>query len=218
MVLGIANRTENWKTAYRFAPYFRDSDARMRLVQRLDRTDDAEGCVIHLELFWKGTRDHLHCKSEDEIEDSKGCLLKYSKEMLPDIRERVLDFKKFRALKCDNYKLPTPESERKLLHNLYNTEIDIVIETPHSLFIGEAKHEASFGADSGLVLVHQLIRQYVMAKSLLKAIGCKRRVVPFVVGDNVDRLKQRQQVRFMIDQCWMNERNVLDWKDVAAVL
>lgn len=218
MVLGIANRTENWKTAYRFAPYFRDSDARMRLVERLGETDAVETTRIHLELFWKGTRDHLHGECEDEIEDSKARLLKYSKEMLPDIRERVLHFKKFRSLKCDNYRLPSSESEEKLLDNLYNTEIDIVIETPHSLFIGEAKHEASFGADSGLVLVHQLIRQYVMAKSLLKTIGCKRRVVPFVVGDDVDRLKRRQQVRFMIDQRWMKERNVLDWKDVAAVL
>ena len=216
MVLGIENRTENWKTAYRFAPYFRDSDARLRLVRRLGETDAVEGSSVHIELFWKGMRDHLHGIPKVEIEDSEARLLKYSGEMLPGIRKRILEWGEFRELKDYNYALPSSESKRKLLNNLYNTEIDIVIETPASLFIGEAKHEASFGADSRLVLVHQLIRQYVMAKSLLNTLGCRRRVVPFVVGDDVGRLKKRQQVRFMVAQGWMRGRNVLDWKDINA--
>ncbi|MCY4578834.1 MAG: hypothetical protein OXD31_07275 [Chloroflexi bacterium] len=213
MVLGIDNRTENWKTAYEFAPFFRDAEARKRLVGRLDETDYAEADDIHFELFWKGTRDYLHAESNGEKGKSRERLLMYCRDMLPELRDRVVSSKRFQELKDDNYALPTPESDSKLLSNLSNTEIDIVIETPRSLFIGEAKQEESFEARSGHVLVHQLIRQYVMAKALLKAMGCSRTVVPFVVGDPVDQLK-RQQVKFMISQRWMNERNVLSWEDV----
>ena len=217
VVLGINNRTENWKTAREFAPLFRDAEARKRLVRRLDETDDSEASAIHLELFWKGTRDYLHGNSEDEVEKSRASLLEHCAPMLPDIRCRILTSKKFRSLKDDNYALlPSPESNKRLLDNLYNTEIDIVLETPKSLFIGEAKHEATFGADGDLVLVHQLIRQYVMAEVLLKTIGSGKHVIPFVVGDKVDSIKNTHQVRFMIAQGWMKERNVLDWKEVTA--
>ena len=52
-----------------------------------------------------------------------------------------------------------------------------------------------------------------------------KKVVPFVVGDNVDGLKKFQQVQFMIDQgklnhCpgdWLNEDNILSWKDIAKI-
>ena len=91
----------------------------------------------------------------------------YCRNMLPELRDRVVNSKRFQESKDDNYALPTPESNRKLLNNLSDTEIDIVIETPRSLFIGEAKHEESFEAGSGHLRVHQLIRQYVMAKALL---------------------------------------------------
>lgn len=60
MVLCIANRTENWKTAYMFAPYFRDRDARLRLVKHLGETGDVNGSEIRFELFWKVTRDYIH--------------------------------------------------------------------------------------------------------------------------------------------------------------
>ena len=213
MILGINNRTENWKTAYEFAPLFRDAKARKRLVRRLDETDGAEASDIHLELFWKGTRDYLHAESNDEKGKSRERLLMCCREMLPELRDRVVSSKRFQELKDDNYALPTPESDRKLLNNLSNTEIDIVIETPRSLFIGEAKQEERFEARSGHVLVHQLIRQYVMAKALLKAMGCSRTVVPFVVGDPADQLK-RQQVKFMISQGWLEKRNALSWDDI----
>ena len=216
MVVGIGNRTENWKTAKAFAPYFGNPDARRKLAGRLCETDDVDACNVHLELFWKGTRDYLHCKKEDEREDAKACLLANGKKMLPDIRRRILDFERFRNLKEHNYALSSSDSEKRLLDNLYNTEIDIVIETPSFLFIGEAKHEMSFGADSRLVLVHQLIRQYVMAKVLLETLGCKKEVVPFVIGDKVDGIKKRQQVKFMIGQGWMKECNVLHWGDVTV--
>ena len=102
----------------------------------------------------------------------------------------------------------------KLRNNLVNTEIDIVLESPNSLFIGEAKHEMSFGADGTLVLVHQLIRQYVVARILVDRLECDKEVVPFVVGDDTKQLRKSRQVGFMIRQGWMKERNILEWRDV----
>ena len=53
-----------------------------------------------------------------------------------------------------------------------------------------------------MVLVHQLIRQYVMAKILMDRLEsdglAKKNVIPFVVGDDVGSLKKRRQVEFMI--------------------
>ena len=56
----------------------------------------------------------------------------------------------------------------KLRDNLINTEVDVVLESPDSLFIGEVKDVSDFGADSRYVLVHQLIRQYVTATILIE--------------------------------------------------
>ena len=74
--------------------------------------------------------------------------------------------------------------------------------------------ESTFVADGKLVLVHQLIRQYVTATILLQLVGDRKEVIPFVVGDNTDYLKKTSQVRFMIDQCWLRQTNILDWEDI----
>ena len=105
-------------------------------------------------------------------------------------------------------------AESRLTNNLLGTEIDVVLETPKHLFIGEVKHESTFGADGKLVLVHQLVRQYVTATILLQIAGEHKEVIPFVVGDNTDYLKKTSQVRFMISQGWLSQANVLDWGDV----
>ena len=218
MVLGINNRTENWKTAREFAPLFSRADARRRLVQRLDKADDSEASAIHLELFWKGTRDYLHFTDETGRQDIRESLLENCKKLFHELKRDVLAFDGFRELRELNYDVSLEDVKVKeaLFRNLYNTEIDIVIETPENLIIGEAKHEMSFGANGDLVLVHQLIRQYVMAKVLLKTIGSGKHVIPFVVGDKVDSIKNTHQVQFMIAQGWMKERNVLDWEEVTA--
>ena len=104
------------------------------------------------------------------------------------------------------------EYEKKLYDNLPNTEIDIVLETPEYLFIGEAKDESGFGADGNLILVHQLIRQYVMAKIL--ANGCLKRnitVVPFIVGEDIEDLKRTAQVQFMKKHYNLKHKNILSW-------
>ena len=43
-----------------------------------------------------------------------------------------------------------------------------------------------------------------------------RKVVPFVVGDDVAHLKRSTQVRFMIKQGWLRGDNVLAWEEIAS--
>ena len=76
----------------------------------------------------------------------------------------------------------------------------------------------TFGANGNLVLVHQLIRQYVMATILVEISNNRPRkqVIPFVVGDNVGTLKKSSQVRFMISQGWLREANVLCWGEIKS--
>ena len=105
--------------------------------------------------------------------------------------------------------------ESRLTNNVLGAEIDVVLETPDDLFIGEVKHEYAFGADGKLVLVHQLIRQFATATILLRLAGKDKEVVPFVVGDSADYLKKTSQVRFMIFQGWLKEANVLNWEDIG---
>ena len=61
-ILGIDNRTENWKTAHTFAPFFEDANLRLKLVpgetcQSLSRNAPTfHRATSSMELFWKGMR------------------------------------------------------------------------------------------------------------------------------------------------------------------
>ena len=117
-----------------------------------------------------------------------------------------------------------PINHDKLSDNLRGTEIDIVLETQNHLFIGEAKDESGFGTNGTLVLVHQLIREYVMAKILVDLVAesdkdKKRKVVPFVIGasDKLESLKNTAQVKFMVAQGWLKEKNMLSWCDIEKL-
>ena len=216
MVLGIQNRTENWKTALHFSPLIGEGGGvgRAKLVTRLHReASEPELSDVHLELYWKGMRDYMHQEGQKREDYKQGLAESYGR-LFPDLRKEIENFGQHQELKSSNYEVSC-ETLDKFSRNLINTEIDIVLESPGHLFIGEAKHEMGFGGDSSLILVHQLIRQYVMAKLLVDRIESKKKVIPFVIGDSVAELKRTFQVSFMIHRGWMEEQNVLAWKDVG---
>lgn len=207
-ILGkIENRTENWKTARIFARFFEASA--LPIARRLAEPLGATVEDARLELFWKGMRDFM------AIEEEKGkgkahwkkVIGKSYGERFSKLRDEVKSLGDFQNLKQNNYKMTDIDG---LYDNLYNTEVDIVIQTDRYLFIGEAKGETNLHARSDLVLVHQLVRQYVMANILVDLCESARRVVPFVVGVN----KNQQQVKFMKRKGWLKERNILLWEDV----
>ena len=211
-ILGIQNRTENWKTARCFAPLFRHCDLRLKLAQKLGEPDRTQPDEVHLELYWKGMRDHLH-QTGKKMKDCEHNFAKRYRHLFPDLRKRIQDFGKFQDLQCLNYNVCTEEGAVKLGNNLFNTEIDIVLQTPNHLFIGEAKQEMGFNASGSLVLVHQLIRQYVTAKVLVDTLRCDRIVTPFVVWDK-PKGRRPYQVDFMVKQGWLKEDNLLTWNDI----
>ena len=119
-----------------------------------------------------------------------------------------------RKLRIDPTRNYDPKiSLESFANNLTNTEIDVVLQTPECLLIGEAKGEADLDGTGNLILVHQLVRQYVMAWMLVVLTGFNKKVIPFVVGVN----KEQVQVQFMMDQGWLNPGNILSWKDIKAL-
>ena len=210
-ILGIENRTENWKTAVYFSPMFGGNS--QRLAEMLGATPELPPDEVRLELFWKGIRDYRYREglSRRELE---GRVVESYNQNFSNLRRDVLASDNFWELQDDHYVSSGDSAASRLTNNLLGTEVDVVLETPNHLFIGEVKHESTFGAAGKLVLVHQLIRQYVTATILLQLVGDRKEVIPFVVGDNTDYLKKTSQVRFMIDQCWLRQTNILDWEDI----
>ena len=219
-ILGIANRTENWKTVRHF---FRPSmEVRVGLIRRLCG-DEVPASEIKLELFWYGVRDYIQaymdCHGADRDKDEVKRILeeRFSdhyfggfSNLREDIRKRGYGLQ---VSQPRNYSPTNQEDKSKLYTNLQNTEVDIVLETPGHLFIGEAKNESDLGANPDLVLVHQLIRQYVMARILVELKESDKKVVPFVVVNStkLKTVKNKAQVKFMIDQCWLKGCNILSW-------
>lgn len=215
-ILGIDNRTENWKTAYTFAPFLEDNVRRRRLAKRLSGAEPPRG-EVHIEFFWKGVRDWLHLKGKDEVSYASDFARCYGR-LFSNLREDVEKSRLFRKLKDHNYCISSQKEKEDLSRNLKNTEIDIVLESATHFFIGEAKHEMTFSPDGKLNLVHQLVRQYVTAKILIDRVNAdgygKKEVVPFVVGDDAKELLKNHQVQFMRCQGWLRKKNVLSWDEI----
>ena len=231
-ILGINNRTENWKTARHFAPLLLDGCARVELARKLGEDPGTSRADVDLELFWKGMRDYVDKVGKSEKDDlNRKCAKAYlEKDMFSSLRDDIMNFSKqptdqdsrggLLEPKEQNYAVSNPDSKKGLWDNLYNTEIDIVLETPSRLFIGEAKGEEALGARGRYVLVHQLIRQYVTANILLHVMEIRKKIVPFMVvdEDKRGRVLKQGQVRFMIDcKGWLEEKNVLTWGDIRSL-
>lgn len=219
-ILGIGNRTENWKTVEHF--HGLSEDAKLGLVHQL-LWDDLQSDTVQIELFWYGLRDWAHERGGPSVL-TDAWLSEYYRERFGTLRDDLKSYIKeagssqtLNKLKEWNYDISSKERLKSLRNNLINTEVDIVLETEKHLFIGEAKLESTFGADSRYILVHQLIRQYVMATMLLEKTDDNKSVVPFVVGCNAEQLKRHQQVKFMICQGWIEEENVLSWEDIKEL-
>ena len=221
----IKNRTENWKTARSFAHLLLDSHDRAELAKKLGEDPGTSRGDVDIQLFWKGMRDYVYKMGKPREKDLRLKCTDAYKKLFPQLRG---DLKRF-SDQCPHDPLQAPsesdkisnydpsyseESKEGLFNNLRNTEIDIVLETPGNLYIGEAKGEAGLGADGGLVLVHQLIRQYVTAKILLHLIGQEKRIVPFMVVEEKrrDSIMNTGQVKFMTDvKGCLKKENVLTW-------
>lgn len=240
-ILGITNRTENFKTAKTFAPFLPNSDRsgerRVRLVEKLlpKGTPTPTPDEIGIELFWKGVRDYIDDENRSRPKEEKRVPDDYT-DVFVEAFERhfgelsaavnnfvELNPRALNPLKAGNYSANgnmedgTTSAKAKLTSNLNGIEIDIVLQTQNHLLIGEAKDESNFSTDSSQVLVHQLIGQYVQATILLDVLKIKKQVMPFIVCHDKAAVMKKGQVRFMIDQDWLKEENILTWDDIDAI-
>jgi hypothetical protein len=223
-ILGIDNRTENWKSVEHF--YGLSDAARECLVRKLSQDGEQTFTNVEIELFWHGVRDYIDQTDEKDIPHSEAVARSYRRIFHEscDLRELVKNFRsekaphKFNAPAPRNYSASV-EYQNELFDNLRSTEIDIVIDSKNHLFIGEAKHESPLGTNGTYVLVHQLIRQYVIATILVDILQLEKKVVPFLVGDKdkLSSLKNTVQVKFMIEQGWLKEENVLSWCEIEGL-
>lgn len=209
-ILGIENLTENWMTARTFAPLFEDPALRRQFVEENLGTSINDGDDVSLELFWRGLRDYGKQQGWEEKDYIEPCTGAYER-LFSKLRTHVSKFGPFKQLAPHSYGLSDKAGLASLVRR---TEIDIVLEAPNHLLIGEAKYRSPFSARGEDVLVHQLIRQYVTAQILLDLKGCEKQIVPFVVGEDKKQLCRIGQVRFMIDHFGMRCENVLEWKDI----
>ena len=217
-ILGIENRTENWRTASVLSPLVDKPAARIPLASYVVGPGGQLGEEIEFELFWQGMRDYKHkFRESPSAECHEDQFLEFYRRCFPNLRTEIECFSGFKPLRECNY-IAKGEYKQRLYNNLLNTEVDVVLETPEHLCIGEAKCEADLGADSTDILVHQLIRQYVMAKILVELTGKDKEVVPFVVGDCQEELMKKAQVRFMIEMKYLSKSNVLSWKKLSEIL
>ena len=211
-ILGIRNRTENWKTANAFSPLFGGNSR--GLAQCLTEHPIPSTETIRLELFWSGIRDYLYgAEGPRNIQTDR--MIAFYNSLFSDLRSDVDAFGKLQTPADKNYRISEERWEKELISNLRGTEIDVVLESSDHLFIGEMKHESRLGGNGDLILVHQLIRQYVMARILVELTRSGKDVIPFVVADDPDQMKKTAQVKFMVKKGWMKERNVLKWQDIA---
>ena len=209
MTLGIENRTENWKTAQSLSPLF--GDRAVFLAHELDEPQTTPASDVKLELFWKGARDYCFGKNKEECADQ---LVSSCRRLFPKLRDKIESFDGFNDLQPHNYDISSEDQRQRLLNNLLNTEIDVVVKSPERLYIGEAKYKSGFHADGNLVLVHQLVRQYVMARVLVDVAGSTLKVVPFVI---TEERREPDQIRFMMHRAWMEPDHLLTWNQINAL-
>lgn len=230
-ILGIRNRTENWKTAHSFAPFFTNKAARAaladRLLEPLEENPEVEVGTVKIELFWYGIRDYREQQRGRETEltpqnlAERYCRLFSNPDKL-DLHRQIDEIDKHDTITTRNYNVSIADWKDRLWTNLNNTEIDIIVKTSKHLFIGEAKHETTgFDSDKERFLMHQLIREYVTARILVDCHKPDMEVVPFVVVDAPEQLREPlkhiDQIGFLRDQGWLKKENVLSWKCIEKL-
>lgn len=174
-----------------------------------------------IELFWNGIRDHLAAlKVVRNTPERREEFAQIYRSLFPNLRAQLIE-DEFNLSSTVNYN-PSEESSKTILyHHIHGSETDVVLEAPGYLFVGEAKYGGTFHDYGNKVLVHQMIRQYVIASIILKVLKMDTvAIVPFFVGsdDDVEQLKNKGQINFMVKQGWIYRQNILSWGDIERLV
>ena len=124
-ILGIENRTENWRTTVYFSPMF--SGKSYKFAEVLGATPAFPPAAVRIELFWKGVRDYRHSKDIPRRDLDLKVKEAYDLNFV-GLRRDILDFQGFAGLTAAHYESTGDDAASKLTNNLLGTEIDVVLE------------------------------------------------------------------------------------------
>ena len=188
---------------------------RIWIVPRKKLSSNCSGTVCGTTSIWKDEQENSTSKKQKREDKYAGPLAKTYQKLFASLRNDIDKSKSLILRKEWHYQAFDEKRVKKLFHNLHGTEMDIVLDTPGYLFVGEAKDESRLGANGDLVLVHQLIRQYVTARVLLHFTGnSNKKVALFSVVKNRESFLRTYQVKFVLDKGWLCTANVLTWEDI----
>ncbi|WP_413701091.1 hypothetical protein ACLKMH_04955 [Psychromonas sp. KJ10-10] len=220
-MLGIKNRSESWRMSKLFIDNGGIKLANKLANRILGNAGYCSDSLIEYELFWTGFRDFCneakHKRTDKAFIDE---VVSIYNENFEKLDEEIEKYNKSGKTKLrinegkykENYQI-NETSKGVFINNLFSTEIDLVIKAGKYILIGEFKDTQSFNAKSDYVLVHQLVRQYVMSRVLMDLIGKNDYIIiPFVVTER--NVNNNSQIQLMQDLKWLIPENILSWSDV----
>jgi len=221
-ILGIRNRTENWKTARTISKIISDKKcgklASIIVGNHINHCKKYKNDDVLIELFWKGYRDYYYLEKEKSGIGEKEIIDKTYKICDREFGTLQDDINIHKGkLKIDIERNYIFNYKKDLFNNLRCTEIDVVLECDGYFLIGEAKDEESFGSNSNHILCHQLIRQFVMAKVVIECLGREIKIIPFIIVPDIVAAKNKGQVKLMQELGWLEEKNVLSWNMIDKI-
>lgn len=243
--LGYTNRSENALTSEHFQCFDDNNNWDLvtgKLIQ-LGGLEEHPKSSTKGQIFAHPWRDYLYHEASEAKDDNQFSSLKKAHRQIKqnadsriveiyeqefsDLQDRVFEFERFdhKYLKLSkSYNLK--DNSLQLCTNVHNTELDVLIADDYNVYVGEAKSEMRPNASATeRMLVHQLVRGYVVVKTWIEYRGLKRpdgnamSVVPFIVANKKDiqSLMGNNQVQFMIKRCWLRAEHVLDWDTIKEL-
>ena len=98
-ILGIENRTENWKTTVYFSPLFQGRCG--RFAERLGAIPVPKASEVRIELFWKEMRDYRYWEGLTRKDLERRAIDAYDRNF-STLRREVMVFQEVRELKADH--------------------------------------------------------------------------------------------------------------------
>jgi len=226
-MFGVENRSENWRLAKAFIDK-KDNFLEYKIADIvLSNCNQKISGQLSYEFFWTGFRDYCHSVSIAKKNSALGFrVVDYYQKTFSNLLDNIHQYnitENNPKLKLNNPEINyvvNEETKNIFLNNLYYTEVDIIIRAGSNLLIGEVKSTQTFGSNSKHVLVHQLLRQYIMVSTLVnekqfqEKHNCIFTIIPFVIANR--NAERTAQVKIMKNLGWLVRGNVLNWDFIEA--
>ena len=228
-ILNYPSRSENAMTSQHFQ-WCEYEDSWSTVVELVSghKVDVARG-----RMFAKPWRDYFHTLGigyKRAAMQAMPAIAGLYEQLFAGLQQQIFAFEGFSLSVRKGYlqeqRNYNPTNHEGLFRNLYNTEIDVLIEDDSSIYVGEAKGEMSFNANATHhMLVHQLVRQFVTAsiwaayEAAVIGEGNQKLIVPFIVSDRekLPKLRNNNQVQFLLHNGWLSPDKLIAFEDISQL-